>query len=210
MNQALVHYGRLLRQRWRWWLWGGLTGLLISAAVLLAWPPMYRTDARVFVRTPGDISRVVDGGEDYAQKQAETYAALARGAGLSKQVAADLGLGISPETLAARVTAQHLPGTALIEMSVEAPSSAESRRTAEVLLSEFVSTVRSLESIPGSLIPRAELVVVDPPGTPVRVAPWGTRLYLGLVGAVLLGVFAGALTAVLESLIKPATQSVER
>lgn len=203
MNTALVEYGRILRRRWRWLLWGGLAGLLLSTVALLASPPLYRTDARVFVRTPGDISRVVDGGEDYAQKQAATYAALAHGTGLSKQVVADLGLDLAPEVLAGRVSAEHQIGTALIQVSVEAPSAAETRRTAEVLLAELTSTVRSLETIPGALVPRAELVVVDPPGRAVRIAPWGSRLYLGLVGAVLIGIFVGGLAAVVAGLIRP-------
>lgn len=202
MNPTLLEYGDILRRRWRWLLWGGLGALLASAVLLSVRPPLFRCDARVFVRTPGDISRVVDGGEDYAQKQAETYAALARGNGLAERVAADLGLDIAPAVLSGRISAAHLPGTALVEVSVRAPSATEARRTAEVLLNELTATVRSLESIPGALVPRAELVVVDPPGRPVRTTIWGARLYPGLAGAVLIGIAVGAGAAVAESVVR--------
>jgi capsular polysaccharide biosynthesis protein len=202
MNTTLGQYGRLLLARWRWLAWGVILALAATTAFLILQPPLYRTHATVYVRTPGDVSRVQDGGAEYAQAHAATYAALAKSTSLSSRVIADLGLDLAPERLSNRVRAKQRAGTALIDISVSAPSAAEAERTATVLLSEYATTVRSMESVPGSVVPRAELVVVDSPGRPVRTVAWGTPLPLVLLGSAVIGLFLGALAAVVRSMIK--------
>jgi capsular polysaccharide biosynthesis protein len=199
MNPALAGYLRVVRIRWRWVMWGVLIALS-AATILLFFPPStYRSGATVFVRTPGDVSRVLDGGDLYAQGRAKTYAALVGSPSVSARVIADLGLHLEPENLSGRIEATNPPGTALIDISVTAPSAAEAQKTATVFLSEYAAMVRDLESIPGSLVPRAELVVVDPPGEPTRVIAWGAPLPVVLVGAALMGLILGATAAVLRS-----------
>jgi hypothetical protein len=198
MNTALARYVGLLLARWRWVVWGVLLGLLVTTVVLLVKPPVYRCQATVFVRTPGDISRVQDGGDLYARARAETYAALATSTSVSARVIADLGLDLTPETLARRIAADPRPGTALLDLSVSAPSAAEALRTTTVLLAELDSTVQHLESTPGGLVPRAELVVVDPPRPPVRVTAFGLSVPAVLLAVTLLGALLGALAAVIR------------
>ena len=60
--------------------------------------------------------------------------------------------------------------------------------------------MRALESVPGSLVPRAELVVVDPPGPPKRVVARGVPVSLVLLGATLVGLVLGATAAVVRSI----------
>lgn len=199
MNSALVDYLRVLRIRWRFVAWGLLIALAATTILLLLVPPTYRSDATVFVRTPGDISRVVDGGDRYAQARAKTYAALAGSPSLSARVIADLGLDLQPDALAGRVTATNPANTALIDISVSAPSATDAQQRATVFLSEYEAMVRELESVPGALVPRAELVVVDPPGQASRIIAWGAPLAVVLLGAALLGVILGATAAVLRS-----------
>ena len=62
--------------------------------------------------------------------------------------------------------------------------------------------MRTLESVPGSLVPRAELVVVDPPGRPVRVVAWGASIPIVLLCAALIGLVLGATAAVLRSIFE--------
>ncbi len=202
MNSALTGYIRVLRIRWRWMVWGALIVLGATTILLLLQRPMYHSNATVFVRTPGDVSRVVDGGDFYAQGRARTYAALANSTNLSARVIADLGLDLEPATLSGRIKATNPPGTALIQITVSAPSAAEAQRTATVFLSEYAATVRGLESVPGQLVPRAELVVVDRPRQPTHVIAWGAPVPVVLLGAALLGLFLGATAAVLRSLFE--------
>ncbi len=203
MNATLIEYWGLLRERWRWVMWGVLLVLAATTIALFLWPPLYRSQATVFVRTPGDVSQVQDGGDLYAQGRAQTYAALANNKTLMTRVIGDLGLAITPEELSGRIQASHPSGTALIKIAASAPSGDEARRTLQVLLAEYTTTVQGLESVPGALVPRAELVVIDEPGAPARIVAGGVPLTAVILGATLFGLFAGATAAVLSSILRP-------
>ncbi|MDH6196216.1 capsular polysaccharide biosynthesis protein [Mycobacterium frederiksbergense] len=208
MNAALAAYFRVLRDRWRWLVWGALLAIGATTVLLILRPPMYHSDATVFVRTPGDVSREADGGDSYAQGRAVTYAALAGSKDVATRVITDLGLDEQPAALSGRIKATHPPGTALIDISVSAPSAAEAQRTATAFLSEYAAMVHTLESVPGSLVPRAELVIVDPPGQPTRLIAWGAPVPAVLLGAALIGLVSGATAAVVRSALdKSAPQS---
>ncbi len=183
-------------------MWGVLLALAAITVFLILRPPLYRSQATVFVRTPGDVSKVLDGGDSFAQGRARTYAALANSTSVSSRVIADLGLGLKPEVLSERIHASNRNGTALIDIAVSAPSGPEARRTATVLLSEYATTVHMLEAVPGSVVPRAELVVVDPPGRPVRVVAWGASIPIVLLCAALIGLVLGATGAVLRAIFE--------
>jgi capsular polysaccharide biosynthesis protein len=202
MNTAVVEYARVLRARWRWIMWGVVLALAATTLFLIVRPPLYRSEATVFVRTPGDVSRVLDGGDLYAQGRAASYAALASSTSVSSPVIADLGLDLKPEVLSERIQATNPRGTVLIHIAVSAPTAAEAQRTATVLLSEFAATVRTLEMVPGSLVPRAELVVVDPPGRPIRVVAWGVPIPVFLLCSALIGLVLGSTGAVLRSIFE--------
>lgn len=199
MSTTLALYGRILQTRWRWLMWGVLLTLAATVVVLIVQPPMYRSTATVFVRTPGDVSRVIDGGDSYAQARAETFAALATSSSVTSRVVTDLGLNLTPEALSQRIQATHEGGTALMHVEVSAPTAEEAQRTVTVLLNELSATVDSLESVPGSLVPRAELVVVDRPSQPVRLLAWGVPIWIVLPGVALLGLVLGAVGAVIRS-----------
>src|SRR3984893_2243581 len=200
MNTAVMDYARTLRARWRWIVWGMLFALVATTVFLVFWPPLYRSEATIFVRTPGDVSRVRDGGSTYAAARANTYAALARSTSVAARVITDLGLDLDPETLSSRINAVNPAGTALIDISVRAPSATEAQRTATALIAEYAGTVRALESVPGSLVPRAELVVVDPPGPAARVSLWDASIPAVLLCAALLGLVLGLVAAVMGSI----------
>jgi len=200
MTSVLTEYRDVLRKRWRWVAWGVLLTVGATTAFLLLGPPIYRTQATVFVRTPGDVSRVVDGGDSYAQGRAATYAELADSTDLAARVIDNLGLGLTPEALANRIDAANRPGTALIDVDVRAPSPEEAVQTTTVLLSEFATMVRTLEEVPGALLPRAELAVVELPGPPTRIVAWNVTIPGALLAAVLAGLFLGATAAVVRSI----------
>ncbi len=202
-DYVMNDYARILRHRWRWVTWGAIAAMSLTAAVLILWPPRYRSEAVIFIRTPGDISQVVDGGDTYARTRAGTYAALAKSASVSARVIADAGLQLSPQKFAKRVDARQIGGTALLQIRVTGPSADEASRTAEAMITELTAEVRTLEAVPGGLTPRAELVVVDPPSRPTRIVAWGAPLYPFVIGPVFLGAFVGALGAVMRAMRSP-------
>lgn len=192
-----VYAGTLLAY-WRWVVWGALFALLVATAYLVFAPPVFRSEATVLVRTPGDISRVQDGGDSYARARTGTYASLASGSALSNRVVEDLGWDMAPDHFSTLVSAAGRPGTALIDLAVSAPSAADATRAATVLTAELGTTVRGLEVVPGSLVPRAELVVVDPPTPATRVLAAGLPVAPVLGATALLGAILGAVGAVVR------------
>ncbi|SDE15717.1 Wzz/FepE/Etk N-terminal domain-containing protein [Rhodococcus tukisamuensis] len=200
MSAVLLDYGRVLRERWRWVVWGALLAVGAAVVVLLLAPPLYRSTATVFIRTPGDVSRAVDGGDSYAQHRAGNYVELADSTDLAARVVGDLGIDLAPETLAGRTTATNRPGTVLIDVAVDAPTAGEAQRTLTVFLPEYAAAVHALETVTGSVVPRAELVVVNDPSLPTRVSFWGTPPLAVLLGACLVGMLLGATGAVLRSI----------
>jgi capsular polysaccharide biosynthesis protein len=200
VNAALAEYAGILRARWRYPFWGLLLGLATLTVLLLVRPPVYESRATVMVRTPGDVSRVVDAGDFYAQTRTRTFAALATGTGLASRVVADNGLNMSPESLAASVSANPRPGTVLIDIAVRADTAGQAQHLASVYLSELTALVRTVESVPGSLVPRSELVIVDPPAATRLIGPLGISLPLITAAIAIAGVVLGAAAAVLRSL----------
>lgn len=200
MNATMRAYARVLRERWRVVAACGLVTVAAAVALLLLTPSLYRCGFTVFVRTPGDVSRVVDGGDSFAQHRARTYTELARSPDLAGRVVNNLGTGTDPAEFAGHVTATVRPGTTLIDVAVAASSPDEAQRAASAFVTEFSTMVTSLESVPGSMLPRAELVVVDPPGTPTRVTAWGVPAWALLLGALAGGALLGAVVAVLRSI----------
>lgn len=203
MNPALIAYATILRARWRWLVWGCLLTLGATTLFIVVQPPMYRSEQTVFVRTPGDVSQVLDGGDSYAQGRARTYAAVASSPDLAARAIYDLNLQMTPQELSQRIMAKNRPGTVLVDISVGAPSAAEATQTAGVIYSELAAMVRSLESVPGSLVPRAELIQVNPPGPPVRTWPWKAPIPAMLLFAAIIGSTLGGAAAVLRSSLPP-------
>ncbi len=202
MNAVIAEYAGILRSKWRWVTWTVLVALLITTVALLVSPPLYRSTATVFVRTPGDVSVVLDGGDSYARGRARTYAALADNPTLAARVIEDLSLNLQPAVLSRRIEATNLADTALIDVAVSSPSATEAQRTANVLLYEFAVLVRRLEAVPGSLVPRAELVTVNTPSPPVRVTPLGIPVWVTLLAALLISVPLGCAAAVVRAILE--------
>lgn len=200
MTTVLAQYGRILRARWRWIVWGVLIALAATTTAMAISPPTYRSDALVFIRTPGDTSRVSDGGALYASVRADTYAAMATRGDISRRVVSDLGLDMSPGQLSNRIYAKAHPGTVLISLSVDGSSPAQAQQIATVVLTEWQATVRSIESVPGGVVPRAELAIVDPPDRALRIVAWGAPLDRALLGVIVLGAVLGAFAAVLREI----------
>ena len=120
---------------------------------------------------------------------------------VAARVIADLGLESGPrDPVKAASTPPIHPVPHSSTSRSSAPSAREAQRTATVLLSEYAATVRALESVPGSLVPRAELVVVDAPGPAARVTVWGTSIPVVLLCAALIGLVLGSTAAVLRSI----------
>lgn len=200
MNAVVTDYLCILRARWRLVAGGALLGLGAAVVLLLLVPPTYRSSATLFIRTPGDISLVVDGGDSYAQNRARTYAQLARSSDFAERVVDYGSIDMLPDQFAQNVSVSARPGTVLIDLTVTASTATEAERAADAAVSVLSQSVRALEAVPESLVPRAELVVIDSPDTPAHAFAWGVPVAWVLLGATAAGALLGALGAVLRSI----------
>ena len=157
-------------------MWGVLLALAATTVFLILQPPLYRSEATVFVRTPGDVSRVLDGGDSYAQGRARTYAALAGSTSVSSRVIADLGLDLKPEILSKRIQATNPPGTALIDIAVSAPSAAEAQRTATCCSRSTQRRCAHWNRFRARWFRGPNSSSSTRPGRPARVVAWGAPI----------------------------------
>src|SRR3954449_5148253 len=104
-----------------WWLLAG--GLLLGLAVagLLSWltPPLSSSSTQLFVSVTGstDTSAAYQGNL-FSQQRVTSYAQLLTGEKLAAQGCDDLGLPLTPEQVARKVTATPLPDTVILEVTV--------------------------------------------------------------------------------------------
>lgn len=185
--------------RRRWWLVLsvvlvalGLAHLASSLAV-----PQYETSVTFFVTTPSEGATNSYQGSLFSQQRVKSYAALLSGERLAQAVAGEVAL--TPAQVQARVTAQPLPDTVLLQARVIDADAGRSQRVAGALATHFIELVNVLETPPGAGSSLVKVdVVAGPTLNPVPVSPRPVR---NDILAVLLGLIIGIGLAVLREVL---------
>ena len=198
MNDTLREYVRVLRERWRRVVVTCLLVVGAAAAFLLLQQTNYQATSTVFVSTPRDDTDTYYRGDTYAQERLPSYAALIQSQELAGRVIDKLSLDTTPAVLSANTTAVPVPGTVLIQLVTLADSPADAQNINQAYLDEYIAEINSLESIPGALTPRAELLVIEPPTASDLPGGFPPTLILGAATAA--GLIVGAAVAVLSAL----------
>ncbi|WP_169590941.1 polysaccharide biosynthesis tyrosine autokinase [Antrihabitans stalactiti] len=199
MNETLGEYFRILRDRWRWVVLVMLIIIGGTAALLLVQPKQYESVSSVFVSTPRDDADTYYQGHQFARERSPSYVALLQSEQLARRVIGDLGLDMEPAELIASTKAAAIPSTVLIQLTTKAKSPGLARQINQTYIDELEAEVASIETIPGALTPRAELIVVEPPTLPAK--PGGFPPILLLAAATGAGLAAGAGLAVVLALL---------
>lgn len=199
MNETLDEYFGILRDRWRWVALVMLVIIGGTAALLLVKPKQYESVSSVFVSTPRDDADTYYQGHQFARERSPSYVALLQSEQLARRVIGDLGLEIEPAELIASTKAAAIPSTVLIVLTTKGKSPGLARQINQSYIDELEAEVASIETIPGALTPRAELVVVEPPTLPAK--PGGFPPTLLLAAATGAGLAAGAALAVVLALL---------
>ncbi|GGG27928.1 hypothetical protein GCM10007304_47210 [Rhodococcoides trifolii] len=198
MNEVVRHYLFILRDRWRSVAVVALIVLGLVSAALLMQGKTYSSTSAVFVTTPRDDADTFYRGDAYARERAPSYVALVASQDLALKVIDDLGLDTDPATLIASIVAAPVPDTVLISLTVTWSTPELAQQINQAYITDIQQEVISLETVVGSLTPRAQLDVVEPPSyssTPAGLSP---ILILGAATGV--GLAAGAAFAVLLAL----------
>jgi capsular exopolysaccharide synthesis family protein len=197
---TLREYVDVARDRWRFVLAGLVLGLLVAAAVTVLTPRQYSAEVTVIVSAQAatDDPATAFDGEALSAQRVRTYIELMRSKRLASDVVDALGLDITPEELAGRITATTAPDTVLLTAAVTDESPGRVVQIANVVAEQFITNVAELEQPADPA--RAPLVaarVFEAAAPPVDVVAPRPVLYM-VLGAVL-GLLAGLGAALLRN-----------
>lgn len=187
----------------RWWIVVVTLVIGIGAAIVatLVTPPQYTSNAQLFVSTTGGTSSTESyQGDQFSQQRATSYAQILSSEILGQRVSDALGLDLSGNAVASKVTATVVPQTVLLDVSVTDSSADRAASIANTLSDEFIAYIVPLETPTGQEQARATVTVVNSaeaatsPTTPKLT----TYLIYGATGGILLGILLVIGVAILD------------
>ncbi len=172
-------YARVLRRRWLVILATALIALGVASLLTVTATPQYTSSARLFVSTsPSDSSEAYQGSL-FSVQRVTSYANLAsESQDLAQSVIDDLELNTTPGDLLSRVTAEVIPDTVNLTISIQDPDPRTAQALAQTYAENLTALVRELETPPGETTPPIKATIVDPallpasPSHPTRSATW--------------------------------------
>lgn len=146
----LNQYMRCLKQQWWIVVLTAVLGLIAGAGSAMIMPKSYESQAQVFVNVASPQSVTdLQMGEQFAMARAGSYAQVATTNSVLQPVVDELGLDVTPESLAeSAVTVTNQPNTAMITITATGDAPEETARLAQTTAESLVDVGQSLESGP--------------------------------------------------------------
>lgn len=196
------------RMYWKAFAAATLAVLAAGLAWLLLSPLQYVSTAQLLVSLNGTTTANAYQNDDVVAGRVNSYVALITSDVVSQRVVDKLKLGISPQQLAAKVSAVHVPpNTAVIDIAVTDPSAEQARRIADTVAEEFVAYTHALESPTGEDAQKVETTIVSAASQP------RSRLIekVGIGGLIgVLAVLAGAVAVWIRSATDPVVRTAQQ
>lgn len=199
MNETLASYLEVLLRWWQVVAAITLLSIVAAAGYLILKPAEYQSSAVLFVTTPRDDANTYYRGDSYSKERISSYAALGQSPEIAQRVIDDLGLDADPANLVSGTTLTPVPETVLLNLATTGQTPREAQAIAQAYVEELRRSVAALETVPGALTPRAELITVQPPTFESSTAGFPAWMILGGAGG--LGLILGGFAAVVISLL---------
>jgi receptor protein-tyrosine kinase len=190
-----------------WWL--PLLGLLVGGAAAAGSSslstPLYSTETQLFVSgTTSTSTSEAFQGSQFSRERVTSYAQLLGGEELADRVVEQLGLSMSGDELAGKITAELVTDTVLINVTVTDTSPERAQRIAEAIGTEFTSLVQDLETPDGGGNSPVKVTVTDSPELPTAPSSPNTRrnVVLGALFGLLIGGLAAVARAKMDRSVK--------
>lgn len=191
----------------RWWLvvLGAVVGVTAGVILAVVTPKSYTATATLFVGSPASTDASIAYNLDlFSQQRALTYAKLAQSRDIATAVQKDLDISITPEQLAAKVTASPVLKTVLMRISASDGSPKLASDIANTFATEFTRYVTQLETPSGASQPSTAVTVIQQAEVPTSsTSPrvlW--NVLIGLVAGVVLGLFVKWLLTLVDRRVR--------
>jgi tyrosine-protein kinase len=199
----------LLRERWKSITATTLVAIAVGVLVTARQTPWYEARTTLFVTAwadNGDVTKAYQA-DLLSQQKVKSYTLIVRDTRVMRGVVDRLGLAMSPQALAARVTTEAVEDTSLLTIRVTDPSPQQAQRVATAVADEFMA----LENTPDGRPAAVRVSVVSPADVPlVPVSPQPVRnIALALTVGLLAGVALAAARQALDTTVKSTEQAEE-
>lgn len=196
----LRDYLRIIRHSWILMVAVTMAGLLLGGAVSMLAKPTYTADTQLFVaiQSSGSIQELQQG-NTFSQARVQSYVKTVDSPIVLQPAIDALGLGLTSQELAARVTATTDLNTVLIGITVTDQSPVQAAAIAQAVSDSLIKAVDALEKPKTGGTSPVSLSVIKPAVAPEGPSAPNTRLNL-LIG-LLVGLVLGTAIAVLKSVL---------
>ncbi|MFD2092764.1 tyrosine-protein kinase domain-containing protein [Blastococcus deserti] len=197
-----------------WWLvlLAVLFGTAGAGALTWTSTPQYSSTTKLFVSTSSttDTSSAYQGNL-FSQQRVTSYAELLSGVQIAAEVVEELGLPLTPEEVAGKVTASPVPDTVILTVTVTDTSARRAQDIATSLGRQFAAQVTQLETPAGAEDSTVKVTIVQP--ADYRDAPvspdLARNLALGIMLGLMLGVGLALVRGRLDNTVKAPVQVTE-
>ncbi len=202
----LRDYLHMLRRHWIMVLVALIATVGAAGLWLANTTPQYQSQTQLFISTQQASSSNAFADGQFATQRVASYANLATGPDVAEAVIDELGLLDTPAQLAERVSAEAVPETVLLTISVDDPSAKQAQRIAREYAVQMQQVVADLETPPGGDKPLLKATVTktatltESPVSPNVVRTIGLAIVLGA----LLGFGLAVLRELLDTSVKTA------
>lgn len=181
-----------------------LTGLIIGGAASVLAKPTYTANTQLFVaiQSSGSVLELQQG-NTFSQARVQSYVKTVASPVVLQPAIDSLGLDVTAESLASRVTASSDVNTVLISIAVADQSPVQAAAIAQAVADSLIRAVDTLERPEGGTSPVA-LSVIKPAKAPATPSAPNTKanLLAGLAIGLALGVGAAVLRATMDNRIR--------
>ena len=194
----LRDYLRILRRSWIFISAVTLMGLLVGGAASALASPTYTAETQLFVaiQSSGSVQELQQG-NTFSQARVQSYVKTVDSPVVLQPVIDSLGLDLTSEKLAQKVTATSETNTVLINIAVADTSAVRAAAIAQAVADSMIKAVDSLEKPKTGGSSPVNLSVIKPAVAPLTPSAPNTKINL-LLGLVV-GLGLGAAGAVLRT-----------
>ena len=187
---------KVIRRRWMSVVALVVVALAISGAVSWQTTPLYESKARVFVSVNAQDTTDAAATGYFLTSRVATYADLATSTKLMEGVIDDLNLDYSPSQLADYISAEVVPETTLIDLTVRDPDPRKAQANAQWLSGKYAEYLTAVETPEGA--EEAQILATVTDDATYSPNPVSPRTALNLAVAGMIGLLIGLGTALIR------------